>query len=160
MLKAGIGAVQKWVTPGALSDPDVDSVCGKGLSLGSLVRLVGRRFPTGLPAKLLVPRGHRILVHTCAAGDAQRPCASPAPDEQACDVALDALPQRHGNCPDHRRHRHRRRIQELHLPGLLSVPRRFCRGLLVPLAQSRLDDDGRRRLCFSPTFHGLSVLYS
>ena len=121
------------------------SACRMDLCLGSLVRLAGRCLPAGLPAGFLVPRGHRIPLCFCPPGDAQRPCPPSAPDEQARDMALAALPRHHGHCPDHGRGRHRR-VQELHLPGLLPVPHRFCRGLLFPLAQSHLDDDSRRCL--------------
>ena len=121
-------------------------LCGKGLRLGPLVRLAGRRLPAGLPAGLLVPRGHRIPVHTCAAVCDQRPGAPPAPDQPAHHLALDALPLHHGHCPDHNLRCHRRRIQQLHLPGLLPGSRHFCRGLPVLPALSRLDDDDRRCL--------------
>ena len=67
----------------------------------------------------------------------------PAPDKQDGDLALDAPPLRHGHCIGHFWRRHRRRVQELHIPGPLSDPRRFCRGLLVLLAQPGLDHGGR-----------------
>ena len=144
MLKVGIEALQRWVTPGALTDPDVFLYAARVSVWGRwFVWLVGVFLLAYRPG-FWYPDDIEFLAPTCAAGGLQRPCAPSAPDEQAGDVALDALPQRHGTCPDHLRHRHRRRIQELHLPGLLSVPRRFRRGLLVPFAQPRVDDDGRR----------------
>ena len=142
MLKIGIEAIQKWVAPGNLTDPDVVlyaatiSVWGRWF-----IWLVGV-FLLSIPAYrpgFWYPEDIEFLSIPVLLG------APSAPDEQACDVALDALPQRHGNSPDHR-HRHRRRVQEQHLLGLLSVPRRRHRGLLIQFAQSRLDDGGRRCL--------------
>ena len=92
--------------------PGRGPVCGRGLRPEPLVRLAGRYLPAGLPAGLLVPRGHRVPGPACAGGGAQRTGAPPAPDEQACNLALDAPPLRRGHCPGHFRRRH---------PGLLST---------------------------------------
>ena len=138
MLRAGVGSIRLWVAPGRPVRPGRGPVCHLDFRLGPLAHLAGRRFYDRLPPRFLVSRGHRVPGHTRAAGGAQRPGTPPAPDQQACDLALDAIPQRRGHCPGHRRRSPRRRIQELNLPSVLSVHRRFCRGLLVLLAQPGL----------------------
>ena len=47
----------------------------------------------------------------------------------------------------HGQHRHRPRVRQLRLRGLLSGPRAVRRGLHLRLARSSLDDDDCRRLC-------------
>ena len=147
MLRAGIEIHTALGCDGRPVRPGRGPICGNGFRLGPLVHLAGRclpSWPTGRASG--IPRTSNSWSIPVLPGAAQRPGAPPAPDEQARDLALDAPPQRRGHCLGHRRRRHRRRVQELHIPGLLSNPRRFCRGLLVLLAQSRLDDGGRRRL--------------
>ena len=142
MLKAGMGAVQKWVTPSALSDPDV-------ILYATWISVWGRWFIWLVAVVELVYRPgfwypEDISGSSCLGVRGQRPCPLSASDEQVRDMAVAAPPQRHVGCPDHGRRCHRRRIHEFRLPCLLSVPRHFCRGVLVLLAQSRLDDHGRR----------------
>ena len=141
-----MGSIRHWVAPGVLSDPDVVlyaatvSVWSRWFIWLAGVLLLAYRpgfwYPQDieflvLPVLLGLLNGlvhHRLLTN--------RPvtwrwmlllCAT--------DIALVTF-----------RRRHRRRVQELHIPGLLSDPRRFRRGLLVLLAQSRLDDGGHRHL--------------
>ena len=64
------------VCAGSPVRPGRGAVCGRGFRVEPLVHLAGRCLPAGLPAGLLVPRGHRIPGHTRAAGDGQRPRTS------------------------------------------------------------------------------------
>ena len=95
-----VGCGRHFVRPGR------SSVCGLDFRLGALVRLAGRRLPAGLPAGLLVSPGHRTPAAACGGVEHQQPGAPSAPDQTARDLALDALPLRHGHCPDHGLHCH------------------------------------------------------
>ena len=119
MLKAGIGAVQKWVTPGALTDPDVFlyaakvSVWGRWFIWLVGVFLLAYRpsfwYPEdieylSIPVLLGMLNGlvhHRLLTNRPVTWRWMLFLS-------ATEIALITG------------HRHRRRI---HLPGLLSVPR-------------------------------------
>jgi hypothetical protein len=101
LLKAGIGAIQKWVVAGTLSDPDVIlyaawiSIWGRWFVWLVGVFLLAYRpgfwYPEdieflSIPVLLFVTNDlvhHRLLTNR------------PVP------LALDALPLHHGHCPDH-----------------------------------------------------------
>ena len=105
-------AVQKWVTPGALADPDVFLYAAR-------VSVWGRWFVWLVGVFLLAyrpgfwhPEDIGLLSIPVLLGISNGLVHHRIPDEQAGDVAVDALPQRHGHGPDHGRRRHRRRIHE------------------------------------------------
>ena len=142
MLKAGIGAIRKWVVAGTLSDPDVVlyaawiSVWGRWFVWLVDVFLLAYRPGFWYPQDIELLLLHVLLLGTNGLVHHRLLTNRPVP------LALDALPRRHGHCPDHSQRCHRRRIQQLHLPGLLPGPRHFCRGSSRPPGSL---SPGRRR---------------
>ena len=108
MSKVGIEAIRKWVTPCALTDPDVVLHAARISVWGHwFIWLVGVFLLSYRPG-FWYPEDIEFLSYSCPDVYGQRPCPPSAPDEQARDMALDAFPKRHGHCPDHGRNHHPR----------------------------------------------------
>ena len=126
--------------------PGGDAVRGEGLRLAPVVRMGGRPGPAGVSPRFLGRHPQGVPVPARAAGGVQRPGPLPPAQGMDGDVALAAVPPRHGHRPDHRRPRHIRRLRHIHICRILRRARALRRGLHVTVAQPGVDDDGHPRL--------------